>query len=255
MFNYNAPADLLKDRIILVTGAGDGIGRSAAKTFASHGATVILLGRTIAKLEAVYDEIEAAGGPQPAIIPLNLEGATYRDYEDVAVKIEEAFGRLDGLLHNASLLGSRTPIEHYDPDEWNKVMQVNLTAPFLLTKALLSVMAKSDDASIVFTSSSVGRKGRAYWGAYSVSKFGTEGLMQILADELDDGHSNIRVNSLNPGATRTNMRAHAYPAEHPATNPTPDEIMPVYLYLMGKDSQGVTGQAFNAQEQALSPKE
>jgi len=255
MFNYNAPADLLKDRIILVTGAGDGIGRSAAKTFAAHGATVILLGRTISKLEAVYDEIEAAGGPQPAIIPLNLEGATYRDYEEVAVKIEETFGRLDGLLHNASLLGARTPIEHYDPDQWNQVMQVNLTAPFLLTKALLSVMRHSEDASIVFTSSSVGRKGRAYWGAYAVSKFATEGLMQVLADELDDEHSKIRVNSLNPGATRTNMRMQAYPAEHPAKNPTPDDIMPVYLYLMGKDSQGVTGQAFNAQEPALKPQQ
>lgn len=247
MFEYNAPPDLLKDRVILVTGAGDGIGRGAAKTFARHGATVILLGRTVAKLEAVYDEIEAEGGPQPAIIPLNLEGATFRDYEEVAVKIEEAFGRLDGLLHNASLLGDRTPIEHYDPDLWNKVMQVNLTAPFLLTKALLSVMRHSEDASIVFTSSSVGRKGRAYWGAYAVSKFGTEGLMQVLADELNDEHSRIRVNSVNPGATRTNMRAHAYPGENPAKNPTPEEIMPVYLYLMGKDSKGVTGQAFNAQ--------
>ncbi|MAA64433.1 MAG: YciK family oxidoreductase [Alteromonadaceae bacterium] len=246
MQDYSAPADLLKNRIILVTGAGDGIGRCAAKTYAAHGATVILLGRTISKLEAIYDEIEAAGYPQPAIVPLNLDGAVAKDYEDVAMTIEESFGRLDGILHNAALLGQRTPVEMYDPATWDQIMRVNVTAPFLLTRALIPALRQSSDASIVFTSSSVGRKAKAYWGAYSVSKFALEGLSQLLADELDDERHNVRVNSLNPGATRTNMRAHAYPAENPASNPTPEDIMPAYLYLMGPDSAGVTGQQLDA---------
>lgn len=247
MFDYQAPADLLKDRIILVTGAGDGIGRCAAKTYAAHGATVILLGRTLSKLETVYDEIEAAGHPQPAIVPMNLEGAAVKDYEEMAMTIEESFGRVDGVLHNAALLGQRTPIELYDPETWDQLMRVNVTAPFLLCRALIPAMRNSEDASIVFMSSSVGRKAKAYWGAYAVSKFALEGLSQLLADELDDERHNIRVNSLNPGATRTNMRAHAYPAENPANNPTPEEIMPAFLYLMGRDSHGVTGQQLNAQ--------
>ncbi|WP_092015092.1 YciK family oxidoreductase [Marinobacter daqiaonensis] len=248
MHTYQAPEDLLKDHIILVTGAGAGIGRAAAKAFAAHGATVILLGRTISKLEAVYDEIEAAGHPKPAIVPMNLEGAAVKDYEEMAMTIEDNFGRLDGLLHNASILGARSPIELYNPETWNKVMQVNATAPFLLTRATIPLLRQSGDASVIFTSSGVGRKAKAYWGAYAVSKFAIEGLSQMLADELDDERHNIRVNSLNPGATRTNMRAHAYPAENPMGNPAPEELMPSYLYLMGRDSRGVTGQQLNAQE-------
>ncbi len=246
MFNYSARNDLLQDRIILVTGAGDGIGRAAAKSFAAHGATVVLLGRTLEKLEAVYDEIEAAGHPQPAIIPMNLDTATEHDYIEVSNKLYDEFGRLDGVLHNAGLLGMRTPLENYDPITWEQVMRVNVHAPFLMTQSLLPLMQHSADASVVFTSSGVGRKGRAYWGAYAVSKFATEGMMEVLADELEN-QSNIRVNAINPGATRTNMRAYAYPAEDPATNPTPEEIMPVYLYLMGPDSRAINGQSIDAQ--------
>lgn len=247
MYDYKARPDLLKDRVILVTGAGEGIGRAAALTFAQHGATVILLGRTTSKLEAVYDEIEQAGGLQPAIAPLNLEGATPDDYAQFAQRIEESFGRLDGLLHNAGILGARTPLEYFEPPVWNQVMQINVTGPFLLTQAMIPLMKKSPDASIVFTSSSVGRKAKAYWGAYAVSKFATEGLMQLAADELDTQEFQIRVNSVNPGATRTRMRAFAYPGENPMRNPAPEEIMAVYLYLMGPDSKGVTGQALDAQ--------
>lgn len=246
MFDYQAPEQLLADRVILVTGAGDGIGRAAAKTYAAHGATVILLGRTLEKLESLYDEIEAAGYPQPAIVPMNLESATEHEYTELANSLEDEFGRLDGLLHNASLLGVRTPLESYDPVIWDQVMRVNATAPFMLTQALLPLLQEAPKASIIFTSSSVGRKGRAYWGAYSVSKFATEGLMQVLADELDTT-SQVRVNCINPGATRTNMRAHAYPAEPPQTNPAPEEIMPLYLYLMGDDSIGTNGQSLDAQ--------
>ncbi len=246
IYDYTAPDGLLDGRIILVTGAGDGIGRAAALSYAAKGATIILAGRTTSKLEAVYDEIEAAGGPQPAIIPLNMDGAASHDYDELAATIEKEFGRLDGLLNNAGILGQRTPIETYDPHTWTQVMQVNVNAQFLLTQAMIPLLRLSDDASIIFTSSGVGREGRAYWGAYCVSKFAVEGLSQTLADELDNT-SNIRVNCINPGATRTNMRATAYPGENPNSLPTPEEIMPLYLYLMGPDSKGTTGQSLDAQ--------
>ncbi len=247
MQDYQAPADLLKDRIILVTGAGSGIGRTAAKTYAAHGATVVLVGRTVSKLESVYDEIEAAGHPKPAIVPMNFEGVAIKDYEELAMTLEDNFGKLDGLLHNAGILGDRSPVELYDPELWNRVMHVNATAPFQLSRAMIPLLRKSDAASIIFTSSGVGRQAKAYWGAYAVSKFAVEGLSQLLSEELDDERNNVRVNSLNPGATRTNMRAHAYPAENPNQNPTPEEIMPAYLYLMGNDSAGVNGQKVDAQ--------
>ncbi len=246
MFQYSARPDLLKDRVILITGAGRGIGAAAAKTFAAHGATVLLLGKTEASLNAVYDEIEAAGHPQPAVIPFNLETAQPHQYDELAATLETEFGRIDGILHNASILGPRTPIEQLSGDNFMRVMQVNVNAMFMLTSTLLPLLKLSKDASVVFTSSSVGRKGRAYWGAYAVSKFATEGLMQVLADEVD-GIASVRSNSVNPGATRTDMRAQAYPGENPDNNPEPAEIMPVYLYLMGPDSAGVNGQAFDAQ--------
>lgn len=246
MFDYSARPDLLKGRVILVTGAGRGIGATAAKTFAAHGATVLLLGKTEANLSQVYDAIEAAGHPQAAVIPFNLETALPHQYDELAAMIEAEFGKLDGLLHNASIIGPRTPLEQLSGDNFMRVMQVNVNAMFMLTSTLLPLLKLSQDASVAFTSSSVGRKGRAYWGAYAVSKFATEGLMQVLADEVD-GVSNVRANSINPGATRTNMRAQAYPAENPANNLPPEAIMPVYLYLMGPDSAGVNGQAFDAQ--------
>ena len=252
LLNYSADSNLLKDRVIAVTGASDGIGRAASIAYAAHGATVVLLSRTIPKLEKVYDEIEAAGYPQPAIYPINFEGAVEKDYEDMYQTLENEFGRLDGLLHNASELGLRTPIHNYAAEVWQRVLQVNVTAPFLMSKALLPLMEKSDGASMIFTGSSVGLKGRAFWGAYSVSKAATENLMQILAQELD-GTTAIRVNSINPGATRTRMRATAYPAEDPGTLKTPEEIMGLYLYLMGADSKGISGRQFDAQPRPDTP--
>lgn len=244
--DYRASPDLLAERVILVTGAGDGIGKAVSLAFAAHGATVILLGRTVSKLESVYDDIVAAGGPQPAIYPMDLEGAVPDDHRQLAERIESDLGRLDGLLHNAGLLGSLTPIEHYDPVEWLRVIQVNLHAPFLLTQACLALLKRAEDASVVFTSSGVGRRARAYWGAYAVSKFAVEGLMQVLADELDE-NSPVRVNSINPGRVRTAMRASAYPAENRAELPAPQDIVAPYLFLMGPESRGVHGQALDAQ--------
>jgi NAD(P)-dependent dehydrogenase (short-subunit alcohol dehydrogenase family) len=246
MFDYTARPDLLKGRVILVTGAGRGIGAVAAKTYAAHGATVLLLGKTEANLNQVYDAIAEAGHPQAAVIPFNLETALAHQYDELAAMVEREFGHLDGLLHNAAILGPRTPMEQLSGDNFMRVMQVNVNATFMLTSTMLPLLKLSADASVIFTSSSVGRKGRAYWGAYAVSKFANEGLMQVLADEMD-GICPGRSNSINPGATRTDMRAQAYPGENPAGNPLPEALMPLYLYLMGPDSVGVNGQAFDAQ--------
>lgn len=246
MQNYVAAADLLNDRVLLITGASAGIGRVAALTCAAHGATVILLGRDNDKLNAVYDEIVAAGHPTPAILTLDLSQANAVSCREVANVIESTFGRLDGILHNAAVLGEITPLDMYDPDTWDFVMNVNLRAPFVLTQALLPLLKQSPDASVVMTTSSVGRRARAFWGAYAISKCGIEGLVQMLSDELA-AISAIRVNAINPGGTRTNMRASAYPGENPETVKTPEELMPLYLYLLGPDSTGITGQSFDAQ--------
>lgn len=243
---YQAPANLLQDRVILVTGAGDGIGRAAAQSYASLGATVVLLGRTVEKLEQVYDVIEASGGPQPAIVPLNLESASTLEYQQIAETIEKEFGRLDGLLLNAAILGDMRPLEFYPIDEFSKVMTVNVNAQFILLRTLMPLLRRSDQGSIIFTTSSVGRKGRANWGAYAISKFAVEGMMQTLADELKNT-SDIKVNCINPGATRTRMRSNAYPAENPDLVTRPEQIMNLYNFLMGPDSNGITGQSLDAQ--------
>jgi NAD(P)-dependent dehydrogenase (short-subunit alcohol dehydrogenase family) len=243
---YRPKPDALTGKTILVTGAGDGLGRAAAISYASHGATVILLGRTVAKLEGVYDEIRAAGGSEPAITPMDLAGASDGEAVTCAEAVGGEFPHLDGLLHNAGILGERRPIESASFSSWQEVMQVNLNAQFLLSRHLLPLVKAAPAGSIVFTSSGVGRVGRAYWGAYAVSKFATEGLMQVLAAEMENT-SDVRVNCLNPGATNTAMRRTAYPGEDPACNPDPEEIMPAYVYLMSDDSLGITGQTFDAQ--------
>lgn len=241
---YQPAANALRERVILVTGAGDGLGRAAALAFARHGASVILLGKTTRKLEQVYDEILAAGGPEPSIAALDLARAHGPDYAQLAEQIGVSWGRLDGLLHNAAMLGQRAPIEHYDIAIWHQVMHLDLNVPFILTQTLLPLLRKSADPSVVFTSSSVGRQGRAYWGAYAVAKAGIENLSQILADE---NQGRIRVNSINPGACRTRMRREAYPGEDPETRPEPSALMTPYLYLIGPDSQGVSGQSIDCQ--------
>lgn len=236
--------DSLQGRTILVTGAGDGIGKAAALTFARSGATVILLGRTQQKLEVVYDIIARENLPEAIIHPLDLAIASSEDYDVLGRSILEQFSALDGLLHNASELGALGPIQYCTPESWMKLMQININAVFLLTRTLLPAMQQSADARILFTSSSVGRKGRAYWGPYAVSKFATEGFMQVVADEMTET-TNIRANSINPGATRTEMRRSAYPAENPLSLPTAESLMPAYLYLMQPESQHLHGQALD----------
>lgn len=243
--DYAVATDALKDKIILVTGAGDGIGKQAALAYAQHGATVILLGRTVRKLEQTYDDIVNAGYPEPAIIPLDMQGATKQHYLDMADTIEGQYGKLDGLLHNASVLGMLSPLDQIEEETFDEVMQVNVKAQFLMTQALLPLVKKSDFGRIIFTSSTVGHDGRALWGSYAISKFATEGMMQVLADELSN--TKVRVNAINPGATRTSMRAGAYPAEDAQKLKTPLDIMPLYLYLMSEQSQDITGLCVDAQ--------
>lgn len=243
---HRAAPDELAGRVIAITGAGDGIGRAVAQACAALGAEVVLAGRTVGKLEKVYDEIVAAGGAEPVIAPLDLEKATAREYDALAEAIGTRYGRLDGLLHNASLLGDLAPIEHYDVPLFTRVLHVNVTAAFALTQVLLPQLRASADASVVFTSSSVGRRGRAYWGAYAVSKFAIEGLAQVLADETA-GTTTVRVNAINPGATRTAMRRAAYPAEDPAAPALPETITAAYVWLLGPASKGTTGRSVDAQ--------
>lgn len=245
MADYSIKNNALNGKVILVTGAGDGIGRQAALSYAEQGASVILLGKTVAKLEAVYDEIIHNQWPTPAIIPLDLKGATEQHYIDMADTIEQEYQRLDGLLHNAGILTVLSPFEQVEQDSFDDVMQVNVKAPFLITKALLPLMKQTKNSSIIFTSSGVGKKGRAYWGPYAISKFATEGMMQTLSDELEN--TTVRVNSINPGATRTQMRSRAYPGEDATLLKTPAQIIAPWLYLMADESVGTTGVSIDAQ--------
>ena len=244
--NYQTQENSLKDRVIMVTGAGDGIGKAAAIAYAQAGARVILAGRTVEKLEQVYDQIISAGECEPLIYPVDFEGATEDDFNELANQCDRQFGRLDGLLLNAGILGQRTPLSSYRHDVWTKVLQVNVTAQHLITKALMPVLEASDNASVIFTTSGVGRVGRAFWGAYAVSKFAVEGLVQTWAAETE-GLNSVRINCINPGATSTQMRAQAFPAENPENIASPQDIMPAYLYLMGSDSNLVNGQSIDAQ--------
>lgn len=246
--NFVAPEHCLADKTILVTGAGSGIGRIAALTYANYGATVLLLGRTSSKLEAVYDEIEAAGGKQPAILPMDLEKATYFEMQQLEGLIQKEFGQLDGVLHNAGILGTLTPLEMYDVDMFAKVMHINTTATFMLTQVLLPLLKEAKNGSIVFTSSSVGTHPRAFWGAYALSKQAVEGMSDIFTQETQNT-TRLRFNCINPGGTRTNMRAHAFPGEDPMTLKTPEDIMAGYVCLMSDASIGVRGEVV-----ALQPK-
>ncbi len=244
--SYEYADGILENRIVLVTGASDGIGKALALHIASQGAQVVLHGRNTKKLECVYDEItDLKIAPRPSIAVLDLSTADGGAYSSLVSSIEQEFGRLDGLVHNAGILGPRISIEQYDAADWQRVMHVNLTAPFVLTQALFPLLRQAVDPSIIFTSSGVGRVGKAFWGAYSVSKFGTESLSQILADE--NRHTTLRVNCINPGPIRTKMRLAAYPAEDRDLLKRPQDIMTTYVYLLGPDSKGVSGKSFDVQ--------
>ena len=242
--DYEPEAADFDGRVIMVTGATRGIGRAVATRLVELGATVILHGRKTRALDALYESLKVLG-PEPAVAVLDLERAQGEAYQQLTDEIENRYGRLDGLLHNAGILGHRSAIEDYDIGVWQRVLHINLTAPFILTRCLMPLLRASDDASLVFTTSGVGNHGRAYWGAYSVSKFGTEGLAQIIANEHESGP--LRCNLINPGGTRTEMRHSAFPAEDPESLPAPEDILGPYLYLLGRASKGVNGQRIDVQ--------
>ena len=239
-------ADLLAGRSILITGATGGLGKVLAVECARAGARVIVSGRSLAKLERVCDEIERVGPQPPALAVLDLASATAVEYDALAKTIAEEYGRLDGIVHAAALLGDRTPLEHYDVPTWCRVLHVNLTAPFILTQVLLPSLRKSEDASVLFVSSGVVTKPRPFWGAYAVSKTALEAVRTLLAQELE-GEANIRVNSVNPGRMRTAMRAAAYPAEDPNSVPTPQSVSGTFLYLLSPQSRAIDGRYIETQ--------
>ncbi|HEV7613595.1 MAG TPA: SDR family NAD(P)-dependent oxidoreductase [Steroidobacteraceae bacterium] len=242
---FTPDSGLLAGRVILITGAGSGLGAALAIECSRAGASVILSGRNIAKLERIYDQIESLG-PQPAIAMLDLAAATAVDYDNLAKTIGSEFGKLDGIVHAAALLGDRTPLEQYDVPTWCRVLHVNLTAPFILTQVLLPNLRKSADASVIFVTSGVVKNQRPFWGAYAVAKSGLESVRSMWSQELE-GEPNIRMNSVNPGRMRTAMRAAAYPAEDANTVPAPSAVSGTFLYLLSASSRGIDGQYIEAQ--------
>ena len=239
--NYSAPKDLLKDRVILVTGAGQGLGRAAALAYATYGATVILHGRKVGKLERVYDEVEALGKASALIYPLNLEYAEDTDFIVLAQAIEQQLGRLDGILHNAAFLYGLSPIENQTIEQWRTMLQVNLITPFALNKACLPLLKTAPDASVIMTSSSQGHQPSAFWGGFTVAKAGIEALMKVQADEWES-MSNLRINAIVPGIVNSPQRAKTHPGEIKQSLRQPEDLMTTYLYLMGPDSKGMSGQ-------------
>ncbi|MDT3708279.1 MAG: SDR family NAD(P)-dependent oxidoreductase [Thiobacillus sp.] len=246
MKNYLPPHDLLANRVILVTGASSGLGRAASLAFARHGATVALLARNEAKLEAVYDEIVAAGYPEPAMFPFDLAAADGRGLETLAGTIAHHLKRLDGVLHSAHQFYALTPLELENLEQWQTLMRVNLIAPFALTRACLPLLRRAPDASVVFTGETHGHRPSAYWGGYAVAKSGLETLTRIWADELS-AEENLRINTLIPGQVATTLRSRTHPGLSPEAIPSADALMPCYLYLMGADSRAVRGQIVECQ--------
>ena len=244
LLNYQATFDLLKNRVILVTGAGQGIGRAAAMAFASRGAQVILLGRKLAKLEAAYDEILEAGHVEPLIFPLDLIKATDQEFAAVAEGILQQLGRLDGILHNAAHYDVLSPLEIQTPKQFEQMLRVHLLAPFSLTKACLPLLKQSTDASVIFTSTSSAQTPAAYWGAHAVSKAAADHMAKVWALELEN-YPNLRINTVVPGPVQSPQRSKSHPGEIPTSQPPVERLMPLYLYLMGADSRGISGQTFS----------
>jgi len=238
--DYQPPEHLLQDRVILITGAGDGIGRALALAAARHGATVVLLGKTVSKLERVYDEIEGMGAPQAAIYPLHFEGAIPTDYDQLALTLRENFGRLDGLVHNAALLPYLSRIKDYEPEDWMKVMQVNLNGPMLMTQACYELLSASPHASVIFTTDSVAVDQKPFWGAYAASKAALETMARMFAQEV--ANTGIHANLVDPGPTLTALRKRVFPGEDNSMLKTPDRVTPMYLWLLGGEGARLNGE-------------
>jgi NAD(P)-dependent dehydrogenase (short-subunit alcohol dehydrogenase family) len=246
MKDYLPRPDLLADRVILVTGASSGLGRAASLAFAHHGATVALLARDAARLETVYDEIVATGGPEPAMFPYDLAAADDRSLETLVGTIDYHLKRLDGVLHSAHQFYSLTPLELQTLEQWQTLMRVNLVAPFALTRACLPLLKQAPDASVIFTGETHGHEPAAYWGGYAVAKSALEALTRVWADEFSSDER-LRFNTLIPGQVATTLRSRTHPGLAPESLPSVNDLMPCYLYLMGADSRKVHGQIVECQ--------
>ncbi len=236
----------LNERIILVTGAGQGLGRAAAKAFAAQGATVVLLGRTVAKLEAVYDEIVRAGGPQPAILPADLAAAQDKDFETLAYTLASQLGGLDGILHCANAFASLSPLSLQTVEQWMIQFRVNTVAPFAINRACMPLLQRSADASVILVGETHGHTPAAYWGGFAVSKAALEAYFRIQADEWSD-LPNLRINLVIPGPIRSPLRARTHPAEDKGALPEPEALCPLLLQLMGPEGRDTRGQTLSFQ--------
>ena len=244
--HYEIAQDELKGKVILVTGANRGFGLAMTKDLAKAGATVIMLGRDLGSLEYAYDGVVDAGFEEPILYPLDLEGATPEQYQELQNDIEKQFGCLDGLIHNAAILGTMMPVEQYDIKLWYSTIQINLSAPFMLTQFLIPLLNKADDARVLFISAEQGRQAKAYWGAYGVSKYAIEGFSKTLSEEVEK--TNIKVNTLDPGKMQTELRRAAYPAEDSSTNPLPSDKSPAIVGLMGLGCKNLQGQQLQLED-------
>jgi len=226
----------LTNKTILITGATDGIGKVLAEEFSKLGSNIILLGKNSSKLDTVYDQLDHSFDSQKhLILEADLSLLNNESAHEILKAISNEYDALDGIIHNAAILGTMTPLEDYELSKWDEVLNINLRAPFLLTKTLKSIVENSTMPRIIFTSSGVANTGRAFWGAYSVSKFGLKGLAEIFTNELETT-SSIKVFNFDPGATQTKMRASARPAEDPSSLKTPHELVNCYLWFFSKES-------------------
>jgi NAD(P)-dependent dehydrogenase (short-subunit alcohol dehydrogenase family) len=237
--DFPESADALAGRVILLAGANGGLGQAAAMACARAGATVVLLGRRVPKLSRLYDAIEQSGAPQPAIYPLDLEGATPADYAELATRLGAELGHLDGIVHAAAHFAGLASVEGIEPEEWVRALHVNLTAPLLLTRACLPLLRQSADAAVVFLQDDPARVRRAYWGGYAIAKAGLEGALAVLADET--ANSPVRVSALRPGPMRTGLRARAWFGEDPATVTPPAVYAPACVFLLSADGAAWRG--------------
>lgn len=246
MPHYEPPAGCLQGRAVLVTGAGDGLGRAVARAYGRHGAEVVLLGKTVEKLEAVYDEILSLGGPEPAVYPLDLSGARARDYRDLAKNIESKIGHLEGILHNAAVLELLTPLEFHPAEAWDRTLQANVTAPFLLTQACLPLLRAAPDSAILFTGDECAVTPKGYWGAYGASKAALHNLAFMWSQELSE--TAIRVHVVDPGPVRTGMRLRTHPGAPLSSWPLPEALVPAYVYFMGPEGRNCRDQLIHASD-------
>ncbi len=236
----------LRERVVLVAGALGGLGRASALAAARAGASVILLARKVRPLEMLYDEIEKSGAPAPALYPLDMEGATPKDYADLAATIEREFGRLDGIAHCAAHFNTLQPFTQISPMDWMRAQQVNVTAPLLLTQACAPILGQAADAALVFVFDDAARMGRAYWGGYGVAKHALQGLASIIHEETEN--SRVRTHALLPAPMRTALRRAAYYGEDTLQHPEPTEAGEAVAWLLGAAAAPLRGKVLDLRQ-------